>query len=131
MRKVKDFFVPKETESEEDHIPTQSKFQFTGEKTRDPTVPDDFQTHCDVLVIGGGGVGSSIAYWLKEKARDGLNVVVVEKDDTVRKAFNPYRIISITFLLIPVCPVCHTRFGGRSLSAVLPARKHPNVSLCR
>lgn len=45
--------------------------------------PTQFQTHCDVLVIGGGGVGSSIAYWLKKKAREGLNVVVVEKDPTV------------------------------------------------
>ncbi|XP_016978966.1 FAD-dependent oxidoreductase domain-containing protein 1 [Drosophila rhopaloa] len=82
MRKVKEFFVPKEQEPEDKGILTQSKFQFAGEKGRDPTLPDDFQTHCDVLIIGGGGVGSSIAYWLKEKARDGLNVVVVEKDDT-------------------------------------------------
>ncbi|EDV54703.1 FAD-dependent oxidoreductase domain-containing protein 1 [Drosophila erecta] len=84
MRKVKEFFVPKETATHIDPIPTQSKFHFKGErdKSKEPTLPDDFQTHCDVLIIGGGGVGSSIAYWLKEKARDGLNVVVVEKDDT-------------------------------------------------
>lgn len=43
-----------------------------------------FQTHCDVLVVGGGGIGSSIAYWLKKEARAGLNVVVVEKDPMVR-----------------------------------------------
>lgn len=87
MRKVKEFFVPKEPETEKVPIPTQSQFHFSGErdKSKEATVPDDFQTHCDVLIIGGGGVGSSIAYWLKEKARDGLNVVVVEKDDTVVK----------------------------------------------
>lgn len=39
--------------------------------------------HCDVLVVGGGAVGSSIAYHLKENARDGLSVVVVEEDPTV------------------------------------------------
>lgn len=65
-----------------------------GVKTRDEQEWDNhlgsymnnrpFQTHCDVLVIGGGGIGSSIAYWLKKEARDGLNVVVVEKDPTVR-----------------------------------------------
>lgn len=39
--------------------------------------------HCDVLVVGGGAVGSSIAYHLKQHARDGLSVVVVEEDPTV------------------------------------------------
>lgn len=48
-----------------------------------------FQTHCDVLVIGGGGIGSSIAYWLKERASEGLNVVVVEKDPTYKEASTP------------------------------------------
>lgn len=38
---------------------------------------------CDVLVIGGGAVGSSVAYHLKERALRGLNVVVVEEDSTV------------------------------------------------
>lgn len=44
-----------------------------------------FQTHCDILVIGGGGMGSSIAYWLKKRAREGLNVVVLEKDPTYQQ----------------------------------------------
>lgn len=42
---------------------------------------------CDVLVVGGGAMGSSIAYHLKEKARGGLNVVVVEEDPGVSYVF--------------------------------------------
>lgn len=38
----------------------------------------------DICIIGGGAIGSSIAYFLKEKAKQGLNIVVVEKDKTVR-----------------------------------------------
>lgn len=48
-----------------------------------------FQSHCDVLIIGGGGIGSSIAYWLKSRANDALNVVVVEKDPTYQTASTP------------------------------------------
>ncbi|XP_011190712.1 FAD-dependent oxidoreductase domain-containing protein 1 [Zeugodacus cucurbitae] len=72
MRKVKSFFSPL----------FEKKFN-NVEENPEPTIQMDdneFQTHCDVLIIGGGAVGSSAAYWLKKKARQGLNVVVIEKD---------------------------------------------------
>ncbi|XP_023239147.1 FAD-dependent oxidoreductase domain-containing protein 1-like [Centruroides sculpturatus] len=38
----------------------------------------------DIVIIGGGIYGSSIAYWLKERAPDSFSVMVIEKDPTVR-----------------------------------------------
>lgn len=45
-----------------------------------------FPSHCDVVIIGGGAIGSSIACQLKERARDGLRIVVLEQDKTYAKA---------------------------------------------
>lgn len=134
MRKVKEFFVPKDEapEASKDTIPTQSKFKFSGERDRDYTLPEDFQTHCDVLVIGGGGLGSSVAYWLKEKARDGLNVVVVEKDETVSTFLEFLLPIKTHYPLILVRKVRYSRRSWRPLPAILAPGKHSNVSVrCR
>ncbi|XP_012528848.2 FAD-dependent oxidoreductase domain-containing protein 1 isoform X2 [Monomorium pharaonis] len=49
--------------------------------------PNVIPTQCDVLIIGGGAIGSSIAYWLKQKVYNKeFNVVVIEKDPTYTKA---------------------------------------------
>lgn len=42
-----------------------------------------FPNYCDILIVGGGVIGSSIAYWLQQRALNGLHVVVVEKDPSV------------------------------------------------
>lgn len=42
-----------------------------------------FPSHCDILIVGGGIMGTSIAYHLKERALQGLNIVVVEQDNAV------------------------------------------------
>lgn len=47
-----------------------------------------FPQHCDVLIVGGGIMGSSIAYWLKQRALDGVRLVVAEKDCTVNMNHN-------------------------------------------
>ncbi|XP_018567929.1 FAD-dependent oxidoreductase domain-containing protein 1 [Anoplophora glabripennis] len=45
-----------------------------------------FPKHADIVIIGGGAIGSSIAYWLKEKSGyEGVRVVVIEKDTTYAK----------------------------------------------
>ncbi|XP_070156253.1 FAD-dependent oxidoreductase domain-containing protein 1 [Polyergus mexicanus] len=46
-------------------------------------IPDQ----CDILIIGGGAIGSAIAYWLKETVhKEEFHVVVVEKDPLYAKA---------------------------------------------
>jgi NADPH-dependent 2,4-dienoyl-CoA reductase/sulfur reductase-like enzyme len=44
-----------------------------------------FPEHCDVVIIGGGAVGSSIAYWLKQRAPNALAITVIEKDPSVNQ----------------------------------------------
>lgn len=45
---------------------------------------EEFMTeHADVVIIGGGIIGSSVAYWMKTRAGKGISVAVIEKDPTV------------------------------------------------
>lgn len=39
-----------------------------------------FPEHSDIAIIGGGAMGSSIAYWLKQRAPNALTITVIEKD---------------------------------------------------
>lgn len=99
LKKVKNFFKTSSATSDNDKVnsaetegiiketPLQ-KIQKQQQIRR--TNNEEFQTHCDVLVIGGGGVGSSVAYWLKKQARGGLNVVVVERDPTVSNFYGVF-----------------------------------------
>lgn len=42
-----------------------------------------FPNHVDVCIIGGGAIGSSIAYHITNKVHNSLRVAVVEKDSSV------------------------------------------------
>lgn len=48
-----------------------------------PNLPPE---RADIVIVGGGVIGWSVAYWLKQKERlrGAVKVVVVEKDPTVR-----------------------------------------------
>ncbi|XP_076765384.1 FAD-dependent oxidoreductase domain-containing protein 1 [Xylocopa sonorina] len=43
--------------------------------------PQQITRNCDVVIIGGGAIGSSIAYWLRKRIfKEEFTVVVVERD---------------------------------------------------
>lgn len=62
--------------------------------------PTDSPQHADVVIVGGGFIGSSAAYWLKTRAGEGLSVVVIEKDTTVSKNKTLFFIIQIQMLIV-------------------------------
>lgn len=42
-----------------------------------------YPEHADIVVIGAGFIGASVAYWLKKRAGEGLSVAVIDKDFSV------------------------------------------------
>ena len=56
----------------------------------------------DILVIGGGIVGSAVAFFLKNKMQHGLDVTVVERDHCVSVGqFGLTRAVEISCLTCP------------------------------
>ena len=47
-----------------------------------PKKPNRVTRETDIAIIGGGAIGSSVAFWLKQRNR-GLRIHVIERDDTV------------------------------------------------
>ncbi|KAL0267038.1 UNVERIFIED_CONTAM: hypothetical protein PYX00_009411 [Menopon gallinae] len=43
-------------------------------------------TWADVVIIGGGAIGSACAYWIKKKASEGVRVVVLDRDMSYKSA---------------------------------------------
>lgn len=45
---------------------------------------DDFFAFYDVVIIGGGIIGQSVAYWLAQRIPGGINICVIERDPSYR-----------------------------------------------
>ncbi|XP_054002165.1 FAD-dependent oxidoreductase domain-containing protein 1 isoform X1 [Hylaeus anthracinus] len=72
IKSIKDKIVP--WDPNDDKVPWEE---------RTPLISSE----CDIVIIGGGVIGSSIAYWLKNRVYDKeMKVIVVEKDPTYTKA---------------------------------------------
>lgn len=70
-------------------------------------IPDEeyFPYFCDFAIIGGGIMGSSIAYWLQQRVNKALKIVVIERDPTVSfvHAFEISKYISHTITILHYC----------------------------
>jgi len=58
-------------------------FRRHGNDGNTSTSADNIPRETDIVIIGGGALGMSAAYWLKQRHPEGYNVTLVERDPTV------------------------------------------------
>ena len=44
---------------------------------------EGYTAYYDIIIMGGGVMGCSIAYWLANRVHDGFRILVIERDPTV------------------------------------------------
>lgn len=94
-----------------------------NEEERNKAVMGLFPRHADIVIIGGGPIGASIAFWLKEKtSREGISVVVIEKD--LKVLFKLYSLSIIILQNFLVCQFVDKNVLRGITPAIFVARKH-------
>ncbi|MDX6748934.1 FAD-binding oxidoreductase [Geminicoccaceae bacterium 1502E] len=71
-----------------------------------------------VVIVGGGAIGSAIAYWLTRESRADLEVVVVERDPAYRRASSALSASSIRQQFSTAVNIDIGSFGIRFLRAL-------------
>ena len=46
----------------------------------------DYLANYDIVIMGGGAIGCSVAYWLAQRIYNGVNILVIERDPQVTPA---------------------------------------------
>ena len=44
---------------------------------------EGLEAHYDIIVVGGGAIGCSIAFWMMQRIIEGFKILVVERDPQV------------------------------------------------
>ena len=44
---------------------------------------EGLEAHYDMIVVGGGAIGCSVAFWLMQRVTEGFKILVVERDPQV------------------------------------------------
>ncbi|XP_066583653.1 FAD-dependent oxidoreductase domain-containing protein 1-like [Prorops nasuta] len=94
---------------------------------------DTFPERCDVLIVGGGAMGSSVAYWLGKKAYKTLSVVVLEKDNSYSTASTTLSVGGIRQQFSVAENIQMSLFGAeflRNIDEHLGTSGEPKVDIC-
>ena len=51
--------------------------------TIDLFLDEGLEAHYDIVVVGGGAIGCSVAFWMMQRINEGFKILVIERDPQV------------------------------------------------